>query len=267
MFVHGFGASVPHWGKVFTHLVQSGDRYDWYGLDLLGFGASTKANTTYGTDLWSAQLYDFWRTFINEPVVLVGNSLGSLVSLVASDRYPAMVQSLVMINLPDPAMRQAKVPRSLRPGMAQLERLLAAKPILDRLLTFVRQPAIIQKWVTLAYAQLGVVDGELVEILCAPPHDQAAPTAFYRLCQSSTYEEFAPDVNLLLARSSLPMLLLWGDRDRFVPVKLGRILAQTHPHLHYRELTDLGHCLHDEQPELFLQILEQWLGNPYPHNC
>ena len=53
-------------------------------LDMLGFGASRKASANYKIDLWVDQVYEFWQTFIRQPIVLVGNSIGSLVCLAAA---------------------------------------------------------------------------------------------------------------------------------------------------------------------------------------
>ena len=59
-----------------------------YALDMLGFGASEKASANYSIELWVEQVYDFWKAFIRQPVVLVGNSNGSLISL-SRRRYPS----------------------------------------------------------------------------------------------------------------------------------------------------------------------------------
>ncbi len=52
-----------------------------YAIDLLGFGASDKPPLAYSTELWRDQVLDFLAEFVDAPAVLVGNSIGSLVSL------------------------------------------------------------------------------------------------------------------------------------------------------------------------------------------
>jgi pimeloyl-ACP methyl ester carboxylesterase len=52
-----------------------------YAIDLLGFGRSDKPLLDYSTELWRDQLLDFLAEFIDRPAVLIGNSIGSLVSL------------------------------------------------------------------------------------------------------------------------------------------------------------------------------------------
>lgn len=55
-----------------------------YAIDLLGFGRSDKPLLDYSTELWRDQLLDFMAEFVDAPAVLVGNSIGSLVSLMVS---------------------------------------------------------------------------------------------------------------------------------------------------------------------------------------
>jgi pimeloyl-ACP methyl ester carboxylesterase len=91
-----------------------------YALDLLGFGSSEKVVANYGIPLWMEQVHDFWQTFIQTPVVLVGNSIGSLICLATAATYPQMVQGLVMLNLPDASVLEA--PAWAQPAVATLSR-------------------------------------------------------------------------------------------------------------------------------------------------
>lgn len=65
-----------------------------YALDLLGFGKSDKPVLAYNMELWRDQLADFLADFVQEPVVLVGNSLGSLTCLMVC-AVPSLPPSLL----------------------------------------------------------------------------------------------------------------------------------------------------------------------------
>ncbi len=57
LLIHGFGASIGHWRHNLPALTEN---HTIYALDLLGFGGSTKAATTYKIDLWVDLVYEFW---------------------------------------------------------------------------------------------------------------------------------------------------------------------------------------------------------------
>jgi pimeloyl-ACP methyl ester carboxylesterase len=107
ILLHGFGASIGHWRH---NLEVLGTQHTVYALDMLGFGASEKAPANYSVQLWVEQVYDFWKTFIRQPVVLIGNSTGSLISLAAAATHPDMVEGVVMMSLPDPTLENSCFP-------------------------------------------------------------------------------------------------------------------------------------------------------------
>lgn len=70
-----------------------------YAIDLLGFGASEKAKLVYSIELWRDLLLDFTTEFVDEPFVMVGNSVGSLVCLAANAASePGRVRGTVLLN-------------------------------------------------------------------------------------------------------------------------------------------------------------------------
>ncbi|HEY9642112.1 MAG TPA: alpha/beta fold hydrolase, partial [Coleofasciculaceae cyanobacterium] len=139
LFLHGFGASLVQWQENLLPLSQS---HPVYALDLVGFGASEKADTAYRVGLWVDQVYEFWRTFIGVPIVLVGHSLGGLVALTATVAYPEMVQNLVLFTLP--AARQELLQGSLQSFMGQIESFFTSPLVIRPLFRLVRRPRIIR---------------------------------------------------------------------------------------------------------------------------
>jgi pimeloyl-ACP methyl ester carboxylesterase len=108
LLLHGFGASIGHWQHNLEFLAT---HHTVYGLDLVGWGGSRKPDIKYDIDLWVDQVYDFWQAFVGQPMILVGNSIGSLVALVAAARHPEMAASLVMVSLPDLSAEQEMIPK------------------------------------------------------------------------------------------------------------------------------------------------------------
>ena len=255
ILLHGFGASIEQWRNNLPVLSQ---KHTVYALDLLGFGGSTKAPTDYNISLWVEQVYDFWQTFIRQPVVLVGNSIGSLVCMVAAATYPEMVRGIVLLSLPDVSMRQEKIPQWLQPVVSRVEGTVASPPVLTFLFKVLRQPGVIRRWAGIAYANRDAVTDELVEILAAPAQDEGAARTFCALFKALSHPEFAPSAKAVLPTLTIPVLLIWGRQDRMVPSSLAQTFAALNPQIDLIEL-DAGHCPHDECPDQFNQILLNWL--------
>jgi len=259
ILLHGFGASIGHWRH---NLAQLSQGQTVYALDLLGFGASQKAPVNYDVSLWVAQVYEFWRTFIRSPVVLIGNSIGSLICLAAAAAHPDMVSGIVMISLPDPAMRAEAVPQWVQPAIAALENFFASPPILRAIFYLVRRPAVIRRWVAFAYHNPDAVTDELVEILSLPARDRGSARAFCALFKSVGSSDFGPGVKTLLPTLQIPILLIWGLQDRMIPPRFAqpRQYLSYNPLLKLVELENAGHCPHDECPERVNAEILHWLA-------
>ena len=256
VFIHGFGASIEHWRH---NLPAIAEYHSVYALDLLGFGASRKADTEYNTSLWTEQVYDFWRTFIGTPAILVGNSIGSLVCLNTTVTYPEMAKGLVMLSLPDVSVREDMLPPLIRPVVTSIENLFASPLLIKGLLKIVRRPHVIRKWAGVAYPNKEAVTDELVEILSNPAYDEGSEQTLFRLSRSVRKANFAKSVKDLLPQVSVPMLLIWGLQDKMIPPKQARAIASLNSRLKLIELADAGHCPHDEYPEQFNALLLDWL--------
>ena len=258
ILLHGFGAAIEHWRH---NIPVISEQHTVYALDLLGFGGSKKPFTNYEVALWVEQVHDFWLTFINQPVVLVGNSIGSLVCLVAAATYPEMVKGLVMLSLPDVSIRQEMLPKGLQPIVTTIENIVASPLLLKSLFQLLRRQGVIRRWAGIAYHDPQAITDELVESLVAPAQDEGAARAFLALFQSVRRPQFAPPAKTLLPQLTIPILLIWGKSDRMIPPTLAPILAQLNPKIELMELDNAGHCPHDECPDKFNKILLHWLKN------
>lgn len=256
IFIHGFGASIEHWRNNLPVIAQS---HTVYALDLLGFGASRKADVEYSTALWTEQLHDFWQTFIGTPVILVGNSIGSLVCLTTTATYPEMVKGLVMLSLPDVSVREDMLPPPVRPLVTVIENLVASPWLIKNILKIVRQPNIIRHWAGIAYPNKSAVTDELVDILSSPAYDDGAGQTLLRLSRSVRQANFAKSVRDLLPQLEIPMLLIWGLQDKMIPPKQAHAIAALNPNLKLVKWANAGHCPHDEYPDKFNLLLLDWL--------
>ncbi len=256
LLLHGFGASIGHWRHNFSALAEN---HTVYALDLLGFGGSAKAAISYDTNLWVELVWEFWLTFIRQPTVLMGNSIGSLVCVGVAGAHPEMVKGVVMINLPDFSVREEMLPPWLQPIVSSIENLFTAPLLIKPLFYLLRRPAVVKKWAGMAYHNPEAITEEFVEILSRPALDQGSATTFAALFRGMSSPGFAPPIGSILPHLTMPLLLIWGRHDRMIPPNLANRFAAMNPALEIVAL-DAGHCPHDECPEVVNLILCQWLS-------
>lgn len=258
MLVHGFGASIGHWQHNLEFLAT---HHNVYGLDLLGWGGSRKPDTNYDIDLWVDQIHDFWQAFIGRPTILIGNSIGSLVALVAAARYPEMAAALVMVSLPDLSAEQELIPQPLQPLVNGIKKIILNPPLLRVLFKIVSRPNVARKWAQIAYANPDRVTDELIDIFLVPAQERSAEAAFVKIMQGITSSNFSPNIRKLLPGMDLPMLLIWGLEDRMIPPQTADILLKLNPRLELINLAAAGHCAHDESPDEVNQLIRHWLDS------
>ncbi|MBM0740924.1 alpha/beta fold hydrolase [Phormidium sp. CLA17] len=268
LLLHGFGGSIGHWRH---NLPELGQHHTVYALDLLGFGASEKVTASFGVELWVEQVYDFWRLFVKQPVILVGNSIGSLVALAAAATHPEMVSGIVMLNLPDASVLEVplRIKQAIallnplsRPALALTKWVATSPLIFDGLFWLVRHPQAIRLfWARQAYAGKAAVTDELVDIFSTPAYDRNAVKALRAMVRSTAQPSRDYAAKVVLPTLTIPMLLFWGLKDTMVPPQLAKLFVKYNPNLKLVEIEDAGHCPHDECPEIVNQEILNWINS------
>ncbi|MGD1909680.1 MAG: alpha/beta fold hydrolase [Rivularia sp. (in: cyanobacteria)] len=258
ILLHGFGASIGHWRQ---NLEVLGSSHTVYALDMLGFGASEKAPANYSVHLWVEQIYDFWKAFIRKPVILVGSSIGSLISLAAATKYPQMVEGVVMISLPDPDIEKEAIPTFLYPLVSAIKSFVANPLLIKAVFYLLRQPNMLRRGVTLAYENPKAVTDELIDIFAKPPQDRGSSRAFIALVKARNNPDYSPNVKKMLSNLTTPILLIWGEKDKIIPPAQACEFARQNQNIKLITLENVGHFPHDECPEQINQVILDWIDN------
>jgi len=257
LLIHGFGAAMDQWRDNIPALAAE---HTVYTIDLLGFGASEKPPTDYSIYLWVEQVLNFWQKFVGTSMIIVGNSIGALVATIAASNHPEIAEGVVTISLPDIEAFQALVPKWLQP----LER--AVKAIVNAifikpLFYLFRQPWMIRFVLkAIVYCDRSRVDDQLVEIIAKPARDRQAAEAFARLNRSINQPNYSPSLTQALSKLQVPLLILWGSRDRIIPPSEGKRLVQYAANASLVYLENVGHCAHDDSPERVNHEILTWLA-------
>eukprot|EP00871_Galdieria_phlegrea_P002879 jgi/Galph1/3592/GphlegSOOS_G2259.1 len=257
--VHGFGACCGHWKNNLPYLCQlSGSAY---AIDLLGFGGSDKPtpgvhsgeSISYTFEEWAEQLNEFVSKIVQKPVILIGNSIGCLVTMQAAVNNPSNYIGLIALN-PSLRLLSERKRTGIKAVTASVIGRLLRFPLISKAFFYqLTQTKVIRKILEVAYYDKSRVTDSLVEMLQAPSKDQGARQVFVEFTNYSggaTPEE-------LLQELTIPVAIIWGEKDPWEPIELGRNLADFPCVKRFIAVPNVGHCPHDEAPEKVNPLLEE----------
>jgi pimeloyl-ACP methyl ester carboxylesterase len=241
VFLHGFGASLQTWDIWAQALSED---YRVISVDLPGFGLTGEDPTGIYTDQRSVEVLEAFLKELNIPkVVLVGNSMGGKFAWQFAARYPNQVAKLVLIS-PDgyasPGIEYGKKPDV--PAIADLYRYFFSKTFLAMNL----EPA---------YANPKTLSDALVnryyDLMLAP----GVRGAILARMQQTVLQDPVPS----LASIQVPTLLIWGEKDAFIPISNSNDYLKVMPNAKRVSLPNIGHLPQEEQPSIGLAALKEFL--------
>ncbi|MGH3149904.1 MAG: alpha/beta fold hydrolase [Streptosporangiaceae bacterium] len=264
VFVHGLGGSHLNWCLIGPALA-AGRRV--VALDLHGFGLTpgTRADATVQAN---RRLLDrFVREVIGRPVILVGNSMGGLITILEASAAPDIVRGAVLIDpaLPLPPQKpdwavSGTFLAYLLPGLGEL----FVKRVLDQ-----RSPEqAVRELTELCFADPSRAQPQMTaaEVALAakrqsgPPRDKAflaaARSLLLVLSRRGRYRE-------MMGRIAVPVLLIGGDADRLVPVAAMRQAAARFPRWESVILAGVGHAPQLEVPDVVAATIRDWLSRHF----
>jgi pimeloyl-ACP methyl ester carboxylesterase len=262
VLVHGLGGSHLNWSLVAAGLAEHGTVWT---LDLPGFGGTEPAGRATTVHANAALLVRFLREVVGEPAVLVGNSMGGMVSILATAAAPELVRGLVLVDpsVPpagisgiDPVVTTAFVAGAL-PGFGARALVVRRRRLGSRGMT--------EASLRLCGVEPDAVPAELLErsaaLVDARRDPEGMDRAFVIAARSLVLVNARP-VRYWAAMAGIrvPVLLVHGTADRLVPVGSARRVARRNPGWQYVELPGVGHVPQLHVPERFVGIVGSWLG-------
>lgn len=256
LLLHGFGDSADTWRLVLDLLGQRGRRA--LAIDLPGYGVADRLRD--GEPVL-AQYRDVVAAAVGRiaadhgPVVVMGNSLGGALALRAAE---------------DPALPLAAVVPVAPAGFDHPAwfAVIEADPVLRALLgmPLPLPAAVVRRTVGAVYRRLAFARPR------ALPAGVADMFAGHHASRAKVIALMANGRRLLpeltgcfaLDRVAVPVLLVWGDRDRMVAHTGARRLLEALPHTTYERFDGVGHCPQLEAPERLVHVLDRFLAAHVP---
>jgi len=253
LFLHNGGTSHHIWTEVAAQLQ---DQYHTVSIDLLGYGESSKPGHSYTMDVYVDMVRTVLDTLGVERVYLVGNCMGSAISLHFAKEYTARVRALVLIN----PLTEATFSKGWLAGVLKA-RQLSPKLVggAYRKLSALRLPG----WTassSLAF-QLGR-RGRKENI----HHDEKLQRLHTSDGQLRSMLEVLADIDAYAAVDAPgftdglpPILTIWGEANRILSAKAGHQLNQTLAPRESCTISDCGHLVMMEAPNEVATHIREFL--------
>lgn len=228
----GWGGSTKTWQKfidqatpLFTRVVC---------IDLPGFGDCPSPTTVWGVEDYAEFVQKKIKLLVPQgSVVLLGHSFGGQVAVSLVAQSPSICQSLILSGA---AVYRPKrtIKRTIFFLLAQFGKILFTLPLLRRL--------------------QGVAKKILYRAADSPDYLQTS--AIQReIFQKVTRQ----DVSDKLSQISVPTLVVWGEKDSYVPLRFGKKIAKNIRNAKFAVINQARHGLHLTHPKILCQHIEVFI--------
>ena len=252
VLLHGFGASVFSWREVMTPLAEAGYRVIAFDRPAYGLTSRPMPDEWSGTNPYSPEAQvDLTIALLDtlgvQRAVLVGNSAGGTLATLVALRHPERVQALVLV---DAAIYvSGGTPAWIRP-LLQSPQMRRLGPLLVRSIA-TRGPQLIRT----AWYDPSKITPEVLAGYTKPLQAENWDRALWEAILANP----SGDLSGRLKEITLPVLVITGDSDTWVPTEQSLRLANELPNADLAVIPNCGHVPQEECPEPFLAAMLDFL--------
>jgi len=244
VLIHGLGDEADSWRYLIPLLNSAGSRV--LALDLPGFGRSVASGRISLKNHTAAvlRLLDSVKSKPEDPVFLVGNSLGALVAETAAFKKPGLVKGLILLD------------GSIPGGPARIGFIALAKLLFSRKWYRAYRANPKGAWASLYpyYADLDSMPEAdkdfLMERVMARVNSLTQERAFFATQRSlvwafgTGFAGYANKIRLFKGK----ILLLWGEKDKIMPLSTAEPFKTLRNDIELRIIPGAGHLPQQEKP-------------------
>jgi len=242
VMVHG----TPWSSFNLRHLIYGlSGNYQVFFFDLFGYGASDKSEGDVSLGIQNkvlAALIDYWA--IDKPIA-VGHDFGGATVLRSHLLDNVVYEKMIVID-----------PVALSPWGSPFFKHVNKYEVAFAGVPDYIHKAIVEAYIkTAAYRQL---EKETMQGIMNPWLSKEGKAAFYRpIAQADS--KFTDQVQDLYHTLSMPVLILWGGKDEWIPVKKGYALNAIIPSSSLKIIPESGHLIIEEEPEQLLDAIKLFI--------
>jgi 3-oxoadipate enol-lactonase len=207
-------------------------------VNLPGYGASRPAGSS--VEDYAERIGALLRSLKLENPDILGNGFGGFIAVALAARHGALVRRLIaapaLAAFPEPAKQPLRglAERVAKEGMTGALEVAIRRMFPERFIA--AHPEIVE---------------ERKQALT-----KADPACFRTACLALAALDLSPVLNNIKNQT----LVMAGSEDATTPPSLARELAGKIPHAMFRQIEGCGHCPQIENPALFVQVVEEFLG-------
>jgi pimeloyl-ACP methyl ester carboxylesterase len=245
VLVHG----TPWSSFNLRHLISGlSDSFTVYYFDLLGYGQSDKSDADVSLGIQNKlidALLNEWQ--LNSPFV-VGHDFGGTTVLrnhILNDRA---YEKIIVID-----------PVALSPWGSPF-----FKHVRKFEAAFAGVPDYIHEAIVKAYVQTAAykpIDNKTLHEIVRPWTGAEGKAAFYRqIAQADS--KYTDEIQAKYIAIHQPVLILWGEEDKWIPVEKARSLHQLISNSKLVTVPQAGHLVIEERPEILIREIKDFLNQP-----
>lgn len=240
VFLHGFDSSLLEFRRIIP--IIAAHQAVW-AIDLLGFGFTARLpDCPFSSASIRTHLQAFWQTKIQQPMILVGVSMGGAAAIEFTLNYPEAVHKLVLID---------SAGFTQPPAMGKF----LIQPLGKLATKFLSNPNVRKGVSEKAYFDKSFVTADAQ--LCAALHLEMPnwSEALIEFTRSGGY-------GYLLNRLSeieQETLILWGKQDRILGTSAAAKFQQGLPNSQLQWIDNCGHVPHLEMPQITAQLIMDFI--------
>jgi pimeloyl-ACP methyl ester carboxylesterase len=248
--------SSSHWQAVALQLARE---HTVIAPDLIGHGDSAAPRGDYSLGAHAASIRDLLAAIGIERATIVGHSLGGGVAMQFFYQFPQRVERLVLIS-------SGGLGRDVSPMLRT-----AALPGVSPLLSLTIQPRLLSAIAGTAQRmrERSIKTGVYLQAVTRalrPLENADARQAFLHTLRAviDVQGQRVSATDRLYLLDSMPTLIMWGERDRTIPLAHGRSAHEAIPHSFFRTLPNVAHFPHLEDPDGVARILREFMRETAP---
>ena len=245
LLLHGFGASLQAWDDWAPALEKN---LRVLRIDIPGFGLSGPAvNQDYSDAADVARVIAVMDQLGVQQVIVAGHSMGGRIAWNLAAAHPERVSKLVLLSpdgFPDPNAKSDKT--------YEVPALLGLLPY------SLPQWALRMGGVAPAFAD----DSQLTPQMMQRYHDMMLAPGVRTALLERMRQTRNSDPVARLKSITVPTLLIWGEKDAFIPLSNAQDYLKAMPQARLVTLPGVGHVLHEEAPQASVQAVLDFLSLP-----